>query len=663
LPEVEKLQFPLGFVWGVAGHLNGVKNGDELRAAYEENQPMVVTSMTKISQSKALYDALSKLQEKLAAMDGESSFAQMQKSRAVENNLLSMKLGGVGLEGEDKEKFNAMKMRLAELSTTFGNNILDCTKAFSVTVEDPSKVEGVPSSAKAMWANAHVMHLKQEAKEGEEVPEMDPEKGPWRITLDMPSYIAAMSHLPDRSLREEIYRASITRASEVSEDKNNVPLIYEILKLKTEMAKLLGFENYAERSLATKMAPSVESVSELSDLIAEKALPAAQKEFDEITALARANGGEEYSEENLEKLAPWDTTYWSERLKESKFDLTEEELRPYFALPAVLDGMFGLVKRIFDIEVRAADGEAEVWHPDVRFFNVYDGSSGKHIASFYLDPYSRPADKRGGAWMDVCIGKSKALRRDVPVAYLTCNGSPPVGDTPSLMTFREVETLFHEFGHGLQHMLTTAEEGDVAGINGVEWDAVELPSQFMENWCYDRPTIYGFANHYSTGDPLPEEMFNKLCEQKTFNAGMMACRQLLFGQLDMELHSNFDPVAAEKGEGESIFDVQRRMAAKFTPYLMPLEEDRFLCTFNHIFGGGYAAGYYSYKWAEVMSADAFGAFEDVGLDNEEQVKKVGRLFRDTVLSLGGGVAPMDVFKQFRGREPNPEALLRHNGLA
>lgn len=663
LPEVEKMQFPLGFVWGIAGHLNGVKNSDELRAAYEENQPKVVQAMTKISQSKALYDALSKVQETFAALHDEPTFAQMQKARAVENSLRDMTLGGVGLEGEDKERFNAMKMSLAELSTTFGNNILDATKAFSLTIDDPSKVEGVPSSAKAMWANAHVIYLKQHAKEGEEVPEMDPAKGPWRITLDMPSYIAAMSHLPDRSLREQIYRASITRASETAGDKNNVPLIYEILKLKAEMAKLLGFKNYAERSLASKMAPSVESVRELSDLIAEKALPAALKEFDEITALARANGGEEYSEDNLDRLAPWDTTYWSERLKESKFDLTEEELRPYFALPAVLDGMFGLVKRIFDVEIRAADGEAEVWHPDVRFFSVYDGSSGKHIASFYLDPYSRPADKRGGAWMDVCIGKSKAVHRDVPVAYLTCNGSPPVGDTPSLMTFREVETLFHEFGHGLQHMLTTVEEGDVAGINGIEWDAVELPSQFMENWCYDRPTIYGFAKHYSTGEPLPEDMFNKLCKQKTFNAGMMACRQLLFGQLDMELHSNFDPVAAEKGEGESVFDVQRRMAAKYTPYLMPLDEDRFLCTFNHIFGGGYAAGYYSYKWAEVMSADAFGAFEDVGLDNEEEVKKVGRLFRDTVLSCGGGVAPMNVFKQFRGREPNPEALLRHNGLA
>jgi oligopeptidase A len=271
--------------------------------------------------------------------------------------------------------------------------------------------------------------------------------------------------------------------------------------------------------------------------------------------------------------------------------MTAEELRPYFALGAVLDGMFGLVKRIFDIEVRAADGEAEVWHPDVRFFNVY--SSGKHVASFYLDPYARPENKRGGAWMDVCIGKSAALKREIPVAYLTCNGSPPVGEKPSLMTFGEVETLFHEFGHGLQHMLTKANVGDVAGINGVEWDAVELPSQFMENWCYDRPTVYGFAKHWQTGEPLPEEMFEKLKAQKTFNAGMMACRQLYLGQLDMELYSSFDPYAGAKGEGESIFDVQRRIAGKYIPYSMPLEEDRFLCSFSHIFAGGYAAGYYS----------------------------------------------------------------------
>ena len=344
------------------------------------------------------------------------------------------------MEGEQKERFNSMKMRLAELSTSFSNNVLDATKAFSLTIDDPAKMEGVPASAKAMWANAHVNFLKSLAKEGEEIPDMDPEKGPYRVTLDAPSYIAVLSHLPDRRLREQIYRASITRASESSE-KDNVPIVYEILTLKNDMAKLLGFKNYAEQSLSRKMAPSVDAVRELSDLIAEKALPAAIRELEEITTLARQNGGDEYSEANLEKLMPWDTTFWSERLKERKFDMTAEQLRPYFALPNVLEGMFGLVKRIFNIEVRAADGEAEVWNKDVRFFNVYDVDTEKHIASFFLDPYSRPEDKRGGAWMDVCIGKSEAVQREIPVAYLTCNGSPPVGDTPSLMTFGEVRVM------------------------------------------------------------------------------------------------------------------------------------------------------------------------------------------------------------------------------
>ncbi len=651
-------------VWGVAGHLQGVKNGDELRKAYEENQPKVVTTTSKFSQSDALFNALTAVDEAWSD-DSEDDFYMQQKKRAVSNSLRGMKLGGVGLEGEEKERFNEIKLRLAEMATSFSNNVLDATKAFKLDIDDAALLEGVPSSAKGMWAASYTMAMEAEGKE--DVGEPDAENGPWRISLDAPSYIAAMQHVPDRATREKVYKAFLTRASEFTKvedgsDKNNVPLIYEILDLKYERSKMLGFNNPAEQSLASKMAPTVDSVKELSDLILEKALPAAERELAEITAYARANGGDEYAEDKLEKLMPWDTTYWSERLKESKFDLKEEELRPYFALDNVLGGMFGLVERIFNIEVQKADGEAEVWNPDASFFKVFDKDSGKHIASFYLDPYSRPADKRGGAWMDVCIGKSEAVERDIPVAYLTCNGSPPVGDTPSLMTFREVETLFHEFGHGLQHMLTTATVGDVAGINGVEWDAVELPSQFMENWCYDKKTVYGFAKHYETGEPLPEEMFEKLKEQKTYGAGMMACRQTLFGLLDMELHSNFDAKAASSGEGESIFDVHRRMAEKCTPYSMPLDEDRFLCTFSHIFAGGYSAGYYSYKWAEVMSADAFGAFEDVGLENEEKVKEVGRKFRDTVLSLGGGVEPMEVFKQFRGREPSPDALLRHNGL-
>lgn len=656
------MQYDVGFAWGVTSHLNGVKNSDELREVYEENQPKVVKAMAQFSQSREVYDALTAIRETMDESDAD--FELSQKIRAIDGSLRGMKLGGVGLDGAEKDRFNEIRLRLAEIGNSYSNNVLDATKAFSTTVEDPKELAGVPESAKAMWANAHKASL---GEEGEKM-EVNPEEGPWKITLDMPSYIAVMTHVPSRSLREKVYRAFITRASEFTdsedgESKNNVPSIYEILRLKQERSTLLGFKNHAEMSLASKMAPSVDSVKELSDLILDKALPSALRELEEITAVARADGGEEYSEDNLEKLMPWDTTFWSERLKESKFDLKEEELRPYFAMPSVLDGMFGLIERLFNVEVKKDDSGVETWNPDVSFYNLYDKDSGTHIASFFLDPYSRPADKRGGAWMDVCIGKSDACKKDVPVAYLTCNGSPPVGDDkPSLMTFREVETLFHETGHGLQHMLTSATVGDVAGINGVEWDAVELPSQFMENWCYDKKTVYGFAKHYETGEPLPEDMFEKLKEQKTYGAGMMACRQLLFGLLDLELHSNFDAGAAENG-GESIFDVHRKIAEKCTPYSQPLPEDRFLCTFQHIFAGGYSAGYYSYKWAEVMSADAFGAFEEVGLENEEKVQEVGRKFRDTVLSLGGGVSPMEVFKRFRGREPAPDALLRHNGLS
>ncbi|KAL7463221.1 hypothetical protein ACHAXS_003593 [Conticribra weissflogii] len=692
LPAMEKMQHPLGYAWSIASHLNGVKNTDDLRKEYEANQPKVVQAGMKFGQSKVLYDALSAVQRRWDVTnegkgdgdDLDSAFAAAQQRRAVSNALRSMTLQGVGLPvgSPEQARFNEIKLRFAELSTAFSNNVLDATKAFGLTLEDPADVKDVPESALAMWADAHKRFLLQEAeKEGNEEKleevrgmEVDAAKGPWRVTLDGPSYIAAMQHIPNREVRKKIYLGYLTRASEFTAEaeeakegetekatigKNNVPIIEEILKLRKEMAGLLGFNNYAEMSLASKMAPDVASVTNLSNLILEKALPAAQKELAAATELARTTGGPEYSESNLPKLMPWDTSFWVERLKEKTFDLKEEELRPYFALDAVLKGMFELIERIFDVEVRDATGTVEVWHTDVRFFTLHDKSEeGKHIASFYLDPYSRPADKRGGAWMADCVGKSEALGFDVPVAYLTCNGSPPVGDKPSLMTFREVETLFHETGHGLQHMLTRATVGDVSGINGVEWDAVELPSQFMENWCYDKPTVYGFAKHYKTGEPLPEEMFEKLKQQKTFGAGMMACRQLLFGMMDMELHSNFDP----NGE-ETIFDLQRRMAEIYTPYALPVEEDRFLCGFSHIFAGGYAAGYYSYKWAEVMSADAFGAFEEVGLDNENGVKEVGKRFRETVLALGGGVAPMDVFKRFRGREPSPEALLRHNGLA
>ena len=371
---------------------------------------------------------------------------------------------------QSQARFNEIKQRLAELSTTFSNNVLDVTKEYSLIIADKTVVEGVPKSAREMWAASG---------------DGDADEGPWKITLDGPSYVSAMQHIPDRATRETLYRKYVTRASECCDSRNNVPLIEEILTLKLEMAKLLNFNNYAEQSLSSKMAKDVAAVDALSQMIAEKALPAARKELAEIT---------EFS--NLTTLEPWDTTFWSERLKESKFELKEEELRPYFKLDSVLDGMFELMERLFGVTVERANGEAEVWNEDVSFYKVFDNDSKKHIASFFLDPYSRPSNKRGGAWMDVCVGKSAATEDDIPVAYLTCNGSPPVGDTPSLMTFREVETLFHETGHGLQHMLTNVDVGDVAGINGVEWDAVELPSQWMENWCYHKPTVKSFAKHY-----------------------------------------------------------------------------------------------------------------------------------------------------------------------
>lgn len=658
LPVLEHAEQALAHAWGLCGHLLGVKNTPQLREAYQANQPAVVKATNAVQQSAIIYRSMTAILEK-------NNTLTRPQQRALQRAVLNMKLGGVGLEGEQQTAFNTKKLRLAQLQTDFSNHVLDATKAFGHTVTDKAIVEGVPASARELWASGYA-NWKKEKEAGEETVEADPENGPWRLTLDMPSYSAVVKHCRDRSTRELMYKASIRRASELEKDegieRNNVPLILEILQLRHELAQLLGFEHYAAQSLAKKMAPSIDSIKELSETIRSKALPAAEKELEATTAYAK-----EQDPSITLPLQPWDVSFWSERYKEAMFSLSEEETRPYFALPKVLEGLFGLVERLFGITVKAADGEAEVWHPDVRFFHIYDSKgSDKPIASFFLDPYSRPADKRGGAWMNDCIGKSTALQQDTPVAYLVCNGSPPVGDKPSLMTFREVTTLFHEFGHGLQHMLTTVDVGDVAGISGIEWDAVELPSQFMENWCYDRPTVFGMARHWETGETLPEDMFEKLNAQKVYNAGMMACRQLLFGQLDLELHSNYDAAQQQRrsdGTSETIFDVHRRVAEQYTPYLLPLAEDRFLCTFQHIFAGGYAAGYYSYKWAEVMSADAFGAFEDAGLDKENEIQTVGRRFRETVLSMGGGEDPMTVFTKFRGREPNPEALLRHNGMA
>jgi oligopeptidase A len=397
------------------------------------------------------------------------------------------------------------------------------------------------------------------------------------------------------------------------------------------------------------MADSVDEVKQLISMLREASFEVAREELAELQAFANEHG----FEGNLEL---WDVSYWSERLKEEKLQFSEEELRPYFSFENVLDALFHLLSRLFGIRIQEASSEVDRWHEDVRFYKIYDEVSGEHIASFFLDPFSRPEEKRGGAWMDECLGKSKVFGTK-PVAYLICNGAKPVGGEPSLMSFREVETLFHETGHGLQHMLTTVTERDAAGIQGVEWDCVELPSQFLENFVVEKETV-GFYKHFQTGEVLPDELLQKLKAQKNFHSGMQTLRQLFFAELDMRLHHEYDPF---NPAAQTPFDLQREVARDYT-VIPPLDSDRFLCSFMHIFGGGYAAGYYSYKYAEVLAADAFGAFEEAGLDKEETIRGLGRRFRDTVLSLGGGTHPKEVFRQFRGRDPSPVALLRQSGL-
>mmetsp|Transcript_39638 Transcript_39638/g.40404 ORF Transcript_39638/g.40404 Transcript_39638/m.40404 type:complete len:760 (+) Transcript_39638:49-2328(+) len=633
IEELEKIQSPLSYSWGVVGHLMGVKNSDALREAHQAVQPNVIEVVQSFGQSQPLFHALKALKDRMSIW---KDLDEAQR-RVIISSIRGMENAGVGLEKEQREQFNKLSLEQSELSTKFSNNVLDSTKAFKLTLTNKHDIEGLPKSALGFAAQQAVENGQKDATE---------ENGPWLFTLDMPSYLPCMQHLKNREVREKLYRAYNTRASSGEMDNSNI--IQRILQIKKEKAILLGYKNYAELSLASKMAPSVDSVLNLTEMLTKAAYPAAQRELETLQEFAKSQGHEG-------DLKLWDVTYWSERLREQKYEYEEEALRAYFPLDSVLTGLFELAERLFGVTVTPADGETEVWHESVRFFHINDKSTGEHIASFFLDPFSRPAEKRGGAWMDVCIGKSKALNRK-PVAYLVCNGSPPVGEKPSLMSFSEVSTLFHEFGHGLQHMLTRIEHADAAGINNVEWDAVELPSQFMENWCYDKSTLFGFAKHYKTGETIPVELFEKVKAAKDFHAGMQMLRQNLFGSIDMELHSTYDPHGST-----SPFDIYQKVAPKYS-VIPPLPEDRFLNAFGHIFAGGYSAGYYSYKWAEVMSADAFGAFEDAGLDDEEAVQKTGRRFRETVLAMGGGKHPSDVFRAFRGRDPSPDALLRHSGL-
>ena len=618
----------LRWTWGVVTHLNGVCNTPELREAHQRQQGAVVSFGNRAGQSQLLYRALQQL--------ASQSDLDTTQQRILTAELRDMELRGVGLRGADQQAFNAASQQLAELATTYSNHVLDATNGWSLLLSEEDELAGLPSSLRDLLAQAA-------ASAGQQG---------WLIGLDMPRVVPFLKYSARRDLRETVYRAQVARASQGELD--NTPLIAQILSLKHQQAQRLGYANWAEVSLASKMAGSVAEVEQLLDELRCAAYPVAQAELEALRGLARRHGAPE-----ADDLKPWDVAYWAEKLRQESFSLDGEALRPWFPLEQVLQGLFSLCQRLFDIRIVATDaGQAPSWHPDVRYFRVLDGASGNPLAAFYLDPYSRPGSKRGGAWMDECLGRGTTRSGEpvLPVAYLICNQSPPVGQTPSLMTFDEVETLFHEFGHGLQHMLTTVERPQAAGINNVEWDAVELPSQFMENWCYDRATLMGMARHWQTAEPLPEADYQKLLAARTFMGGSATLRQVHFALTDLRLHSVWTADCGQTPEQ------LRRDLARTTTVLEPIAEDAFLCAFSHIFAGGYAAGYYSYKWAEVLSADAFSAFEEVGLDVEDEVVATGRRFRDTVLSLGGSRSPAEIFEAFRGRTPSTEALIRHSGL-
>ncbi len=633
---LELLDLPFEHAWKPVTHLLGVKNSDELRTAYETVLAEMVALELRLLQSRPIYEACTALKQSAAWQ----TFSTAQR-RIVELKLRDARVAGVGLDDAARSRFLQIEQELSSISTRFSNNVLDATKAFELIISEQEDTQGWPESLRKLAAQSY-----NQSRPGTDQ-RATPQDGPWRITLDYPSYLPFMQHSRQRRQREEVYRALITRASQGAFD--NSALIERILTLRKEKAGLLGYATYAGLSLASKMAPGVDAVETMFSELSLAARHHAQQDLMNLQEFAQARGA-------ASPLAHWDIPFWAERLSEHAFGYTEEELRPYFPLERVLNGLFSLCTFLFGIRVAPADGEAPVWHEDVRFFRVY-GENGALIASFYLDPYSRPQEKRGGAWMDNCLTRRRIDGRlQLPVIHLCCNSTPPVGDTPSLMSFSEVRTLFHEFGHGLQSMLTTVDFADVAGINGIEWDAVELASQFMENWCYHKPTLTGLSRHICTGEVLPDALFEKILAARNYRAGSLMMRQLEYGMIDMALHHRHDPQS-----GESPFSLQRTISEQMS-VLPPLAQDRFLCSFSHIFAGGYAAGYYGYKWSEVLSADIFAAFEEAGLDNPGELAALGRRYRDTVLALGGSRHPMEIFKEFRGREPSTQALLRHSGL-
>ncbi|ABO92225.1 oligopeptidase A [Aeromonas salmonicida subsp. salmonicida A449] len=627
IAPLEEVNDRLARVWSPVSHLNSVLNSEALRAAHDACLPLLSEFQTYVGQHEGLYQAYLGLFESddFPRLDGA-------QRKEIQNTLRDFRLSGIGLPAEAQQRYGEIQARLSELASRFSNNVLDATQGWTKLVSDEAELAGLPQSVLA----AARQLAEQKGQQG------------WLFTLDIPSYLPVMMYADNRELRAELYEAFTTRASDQGPNAgkwDNSAIMTELLSLRRELAQLLGFGNYAELSLATKMAEKTEQVVGFLTDLAAKSLPQGKAELEEIRTFAAEHHGQR-------ELAAWDLPYYAEKLKQHKFSISDEQLRPYFPANKVVKGLFEVVKRVFGIKVRERLG-IDTWHPDVRFYDIFDAED-ELRGSFYLDLYARE-HKQGGAWMDVCLGRR--YRQDgslqKPVAYLTCNFNGPVDGKPALFTHDEVVTLFHEFGHGIHHMLTQIDVAGVAGINGVAWDAVELPSQFLENWCWESEALAFISGHHETGEPLPADLLEKMLTARNFQAAMQMLRQLEFALFDFRLHQEFDP--ANPDQIPTLLAEVRSQVAVMTPPAF----NRFQHSFSHIFAGGYAAGYYSYKWAEVLSADAFSRFEEEGIFNPA----TGQSFLKNILEKGGSKEPMELFRAFRGREPQVDALLRHSGIA
>ena len=617
----------LSRAWSPVSHLNAVKNSPELREVYQACLPLLAEYGTWVGQHQGLYNAYLQLKNSAEF----ANYSQAQK-KAIGNSLRDFELSGISLPAEQQKRYGEIVTRLSELNSQFSNNVLDATMGWEKIVADENQLKGLPESA----LQAAKQSAQNKGVEG------------YRFTLEIPSYLPVMTYCENRQLREEMYRAFVTRASEQGPNAgkwDNSAVMEEILTLRVELAKLLGFEHYTDLSLATKMAENPQQVFDFLENLAVRCKPQGEKELAELEEFCKMT-------ENVTALEPWDITFYSEKQKQAQYSINDEELRPYFPEDRVLSGLFELIKRIFNIRAVERFG-VDTWHKDVRFFDLIDETD-EVRGSFYLDLYARE-HKRGGAWMDDCIGRKRKADGSLqkPVAYLTCNFNAPIGDQPALFTHDEVTTLFHEFGHGIHHMLTQIDIGEVAGINGVPWDAVELPSQFLENWCWEEQALAFISGHYQTGEPLPKEKLTQLLKAKNFQAAMFVLRQLEFGLFDFRLHHNYQPNKADQ-----ILD-QLKSVKQQVAVIKGVEWARTPHSFSHIFAGGYAAGYYSYLWAEVLSADAYSRFEEEGIFNPT----TGKSFLNEILTRGGSEEPMTLFERFRGRKPTLDALLRHKGIA